>query len=171
MRLAVALALLLATPAYAWNEPNDIQGVPWGATQATLQAKLQETHDPVQCDSAEFCNTGKVNFGPVRVSIAYFFPKDGQFEMAVISFNPSDYNRLLTVFLKRYGQPASTREERMQVPKTCSTTSNRLAQWAGDRVLIDLRQYASPTEGRATIMLKTLHDRDAAESRAEKEKG
>jgi len=171
MRAALALTLLLATPAFGWNEPTDIQGLPWGATQAELQAKLQDTRDPVRCDSPEFCKTRNVNFGPVRVSISYFFLKDGKFEMAVLSFKPSDYDQVLTVFRERYGQPVLTREERMRVPNSCATATNHIVHWSGDRVVIDLQQYQSPTEGRATIMLKAVQEREAAGTGTEKEKG
>jgi hypothetical protein len=38
--------------------------------------------------------------------------------------------------------------------------TNEIAEWSGERVVIDLRRFNSKNEGRATIMLKALRDRD-----------
>ena len=40
MKLARRL-LTLATPALAWNEPDNISGVRWGATQEDLRVQFQ----------------------------------------------------------------------------------------------------------------------------------
>ena len=53
MKLALALLLTLASPALAWNEPDSVGGVQWGATQEDLRGQLQRAGETVRCDSPE----------------------------------------------------------------------------------------------------------------------
>lgn len=158
MKIGFALVwLLLAAPALAWNEPGDVNGVSWGATQADLRAQFQQTGEAVSCNSPALCRVASARFGAVPVRISYFFMKDGKFEMAVITFNPADFNKLLAAFRDRYGEQGAMSEEPIQLA-ACGTTPNYTAHWAGDRVLIDLQRFGTKTEGRAVIMLKTARD-------------
>lgn len=42
----------------------------------------------------------------------------------------------------------------------CAKATNEIVEWSGERAVIDLRRFGSKNEGRATIMLKALRDRD-----------
>ena len=41
--VVILVAMLAADPAFAFNEPDSFRGVPWGASEDDLQAKLGET--------------------------------------------------------------------------------------------------------------------------------
>ena len=151
------LLLLLAQPAFAGNEPDGVHGVPWGATQETLKAKVQGAGDTVRCDSPELCRVGRARFGSVPVDITYLFPNDGTFEMAIVRFKAADYKKLLAVFVDLYGDPASARRERTRLGE-CAPTENLIFEWTGPRVVMDLRHFETRSEGRATIMLKALRE-------------
>ncbi len=71
MKLALALLLTLATPALAWNEPDSISGVQWGATQEDLRVQLQRAGETVRCDSPEMCVSLGVSFGSVPSTSVY----------------------------------------------------------------------------------------------------
>jgi hypothetical protein len=165
MKLALALLLTLATPAFAWNEPDSISGVQWGATQEDLRVQLQRAGEPLRCDSPEICVSLRTSFGPVPVDITYIFPNDGKLEMAIVTFRPTEYRKLRDVFVERYGTPMSTRKEKSG--RGCFQTTNEIAKWSGERVVIDLRRFNSKSEGRATIMLKELRDRDTEKEQKE----
>jgi hypothetical protein len=158
MKLALAILLTLATPALAWNEPDSISGVRWGATQGDLRVQLQRAGETVRCDSPELCVNLRASFGSVPVDIKYIFPKDGKLEMVILTFRPADYRKLRAVFVERYGEPMSAREE--AYGSGCMKPTNEIVEWSGERVVMDLRRFASMSEGRATIMLKALRDRD-----------
>ena len=164
MKLALALLLTLATPALAWNEPDSISGVRWGATQEDLRVQLQRVGETVRCDAPELCVSPRASFGPVPVDIMYFFSKDGKLEMAIVTFKPAEYRKLRDVFVERYGVPMSARKEKSG--PGCAQTTSEIAEWSGERVMINLRQFNSKNQGKATIMLKTLRERDT-----EKEQG
>ena len=66
----------------------------------------------------------------------------------------------------------SARKEKSGVG--CGEITNDIAEWSGERVVIDLRRFGSKNEGRATIMLKTLRERgpvDADRGKEPKEQG
>lgn len=158
MKLALALLLTLATPALAWNEPDSVSGVQWGATQEDLRVQLQRAGQTLRCDSPETCVSLRTSFGSVPVDIMYIFPKDGKLEMAIVTFRPAEYRKLRAVFVERYGAPMLTRKETSGLG--CTEGPNEIAEWSGEHVVIDLRRFSSKNEGRATIMLKVLRDRD-----------
>ena len=167
MKLALALLLTLATPALAWNEPDGVGGVRWGATQADLLIQLQRAGETVTCDSPGTCVSRRATFGSVPVDIMYIFPTDGKLEMAIVTFKPAEYRKLRDAFVERYGAPMLARKEKDG--RGCAQTTNEIAEWLGERVLIDLRQFNSKNEGRATIMLKALRERDSVDGDREKE--
>ena len=171
MRLALAvLLLLIARPALAGGEPDGVLGVPWDATQADLRSALQQGSDTVRCDSPEICRMTRARLGTVPVNVTYFVPKDGKFEMAIITFDPVDYEKLVALFVDRYGDPGSARWDQVQLSGCSAAIRNTVLEWAGSRVVMDLRNYESRTEGRATFMLKALRDRDAAAAGAPEKK-
>jgi hypothetical protein len=156
MRFALAiLVMIIAPPAFAWNEPDGVLGVPWGATQEQLRVKLQDAGQTPSCASPELCGGVRTLFGDAPVGVQYMFPKAGRFEMAVVTFKPEDYRKVRSAFIQRYGAPTSTRREPARI-RECGVKYNDVSQWSGDRVVINLKQYSSRSEGRATIMLKAI---------------
>ena len=108
--------------------------------------------------------------GTVSVNVTYFFPKDGKFEMAILTFDPADYEKLVALFVDRYGDPGSARLDQVQLGGCSAAITNTVLEWTGDRVLMDLRKFESKTEGRATFMLKAVRDRATAAVTAPKKK-
>src|SRR5215472_6300664 len=160
----------MAPPAFAASEPDGVLGVPWRATQADFRSALQRSADTVRCDSPEICRMTRARLGTVPVNVTYFVPKDGKFEMAIITFDPVDYEKLVVLFVDRYGDPGSARWDQVQLSGCSAAIRNTVLEWAGSRVVMDLRNYESKTEGRATFMLKALRDRDAAAAGAPEKK-
>jgi hypothetical protein len=161
MKFALALLLIIAPPAFAWNEPDGVLGVPWGATQEELRVKLQHAGQTPACASPELCGGIRTTFGDAPVGIQYIFPKAGKFEMAVVTFKPDDYRKVRSAFIQHYGVPTATRLERARIPG-CGAKYNDVAEWSGGRVVISLKRYNSKSEGRATIMLKALGEAEGA---------
>jgi hypothetical protein len=155
MKFALAFLLIIAPPAFAWNEPDGVLGIPWGATQEEFRVKLQHAGQTAACASPELCGGIRTTLGDVPVGIQYLFPKAGKFEMAVVTFKPDDYRKVRSAFIQHYGTPTVTRLERARIPG-CGAKYNDVAEWSGDRVVISLKRYNSKNEGRATIMLKAL---------------
>jgi hypothetical protein len=167
MKFALALLLIVAPPALAWNEPDGILGVPWGATQEELRAKLQHAGEPPKCLSAESCSGVRTTVGTVPVGVQYLFPNNGKFELAVFTFKPEDYRRVRLAFIERYGAPTASRVEPARAAG-CKGKLNHVAEWSGERVLIKMNQYNSRTEGRATIMLKAARDSEGTDAESDK---
>lgn len=158
--LSSLMVLLLAGPALAWSEPDDVRGVPWGATQADLRLKLSQAGDAVTCPSPQMCVTQRALFDKIPVKITYFFPNDGKLAVAVLTFRTGEYVHVRQAFDGRFGGPTSTREEAIE-PMACTKAVNEIADWSGERVTISLRQYATKTEGRAMIVFKSLAESPA----------
>lgn len=149
------IMLLLASPALAWNEPDNVHGVPWGATQDELRLKRSLAGDAVTCPSPQMCVTQRTLFDKIPVKITYLFPNDGKLAVAMLTFRTGEYVHILDAFVGRFGQPEAKREEAIE-PQACTKAVNEIADWSGERVTITLRQYATKTEGRATIVFKSL---------------
>jgi hypothetical protein len=81
-------------------------------------------------------------------------------DMAVLTFKPDDYGKVRAALVQRYGMPTSTRLEPQRIPG-CGMRKNDIAQWSGDRVVVNLRRFISQNEGRATIMLKGARDSES----------
>jgi hypothetical protein len=160
--LAVAAsAVVLATPALAWNEPDSFRGVPWGATQEVARDLLSK-REGIVCSDNGGCFTQDGKVGPVSVGIAYEFG-EGKLEAAILSFAPRDYDALLAIFRERYGAPTEVRNESaitMSDGSVVYTNVNPIATWTGRRVDIVLRRYGlRPERGEATITLKMAVER------------
>ena len=97
----------------------------------------------------------------------YIFPTDGKLEMAIVTFKPAEYRKVRAVFVERYGTPMLARKETSG--QGARGLPMRIVEWWGERVVIDLRQFNSKNEGRATIMLKALRDRGTVDGDRDKE--
>ena len=111
MKLALAHPADSSHPRARVERARQHQRRPWGATQEDLRVQLQRAGETVRCDSPELCVNLRASFGSVPVDIKYIFPKDGKLEMVILTFRPADYRKLRAVFVERYGEPMSAREE------------------------------------------------------------
>jgi hypothetical protein len=151
---ALALALLLlASPALAWNEPENFRGIPWGATMDQAQETLLKTWPagvtPPDCsrETGVCGHPGKL--GPIDVTFIYSFKED-RFAFAQVRFKTIDYDTVRRVFEERYGTPTLRQSDQIW--------------WKGENASVLLRRVGSRAmEGSALIALKSAVDKNTAE--------
>jgi hypothetical protein len=163
--LAAALAVMLTGPVLAWDEPDAVRGLTWGASQEDLRRVAKDRGDPaLLCASAapyETCTTGG-DLGSVRVTFHYRF-RDDKFVSAALGFPPTDFSRIRAIFVERYGAPTKRREERFETRSRLRAT-NQVLVWEGRKVMLELRLYGRTLDtGLADITLRGEADRLEAE--------
>ena len=115
MRLALAMTLVVvaAGTALAWDEPDAVRGLTWGASQEDLRRVAKDRGEPAPlCAAAaphETCTHG-AEIGSVRATIHYRF-RDDKFVSASLGFLPTDFSLIRTIFVERYGELTKRREE------------------------------------------------------------
>jgi hypothetical protein len=157
-----ALLLLVVTgSALGWNEPDDFRGVPWGASLQEARTLLESKGEEPDC-RIDRCNVPG-SIGPTRLLIEYIFIEN-KFTLAMLTFLPSQYEMLHTIFSDRYGPPTWIEDEEVRTGMGVAYT-NQVATWAGDRVVIELERYGSTINyGRAMISLKEFLDKEREET-------
>lgn len=180
------LSSLLAPGAQAWNEPNAVLGVPWGASRPeTLKILLKRSQDStVPKDMRDVfrpeCPNGNPDLclmatyiGPVIVLARFWFPH-GKFATAhlTLDFNPTDYANLRQIFIERYGSPTSTTTGKVKTKIGGEFPDEKLS-WSGPKVFILLEKYCCDTTktSLATLMLQSEAAKAADEQRRRLEKG
>ena len=95
--------------------------------------------------------TGPVIFGDSSVQAIYSFRAD-HFVSVAVNYSSKDFDRIVTVFIERYGAPTS--EERPPFKSLDGfNTTNQILRWDGPVIAIVLRRYAvETTEGLGSIM-------------------
>ena len=116
--------------------------------------------------------SSRPTIGPVNVLAIYrFTPGADKLEQVLLSFDPTHYETLLTIFKERYGAPSSVQERTVQNRMGAKFT-NESAIWNGERVTITLSRYGSKLDkGLAGISLKAAHERQREESEKALKKG
>ena len=175
MRLALAMTLIVvaAGTALAWDEPDAVRGLTWGASQEDLRRVAKDRGEPAPlCASAaphETCTTGG-EIGSVRATIHYRF-RDDKFVSAALGFLPTDFSMIRTIFVERYGEPTKRREERFQTWSR-QKAMNPVLVWEGRKVNVELRMYGRTlSTGLAEIVLRSEMDRLDAERSKSIKKG
>ena len=167
MKLALAMTLVVvaAGAALAWDEPDAVRGLTWGASQEDLRRVAKDRGEPAPlCAPApphETCMTGG-EIGSVRATIHYRF-RDDKFVSTALGFLPTDFSLIRAIFVQRYGDPTKRREERFQTRSRLKAT-NPVLVWEGRKVMIQLRMYGRTLDaGLAEIVLRSEMDRLDAE--------
>jgi hypothetical protein len=168
MRLALALALvlLLASPAFAFNEPDGFRGLKWGATKDDLDAAAMKRGDAtVLCPPSRpphaICST-EVMIGPAPAMVDYRF-RDERFVAVSVRFQPDQFSGVAETFILRYGPPTKRSQEPVQTRGGARLT-NDILRWTGKAVVIELRRYAaSADEGSAYLWTQAEFARMLAE--------
>ena len=151
---ALALALLLlASPALAWNEPENFRGIPWGATMPQAQGTLLKTWPagvtPPDCSRETGVCSHPGQLGPVEVTYLYSFKED-RFSFAEVRFQTIDYETVRRIFEERYGAPTLRHGD--------------LNSWKGESVSVLLQRIGSrPMEGLGLITVKSAVSKETAE--------
>jgi hypothetical protein len=155
MKLAfvVAMALVAAPAALAFNEPDNFRGIPWGSTMDQAQETLLKTWPagvtPPHCsrETGVCGHPGKL--GPVDVTYIYSF-KDDRFSFAQVRFKTIDYDTVRRIFEERYGTPTLRQSDQNW--------------WKDENASVLLRRVGSRAmEGSALIALKSAVDKNTAE--------
>jgi hypothetical protein len=162
--LVVVLLLPVGTAsAAAWDEPDNFRGVPWGTSSTEARTLLESSGEKTDCFGRRACVTARAKAGPAPVSITYMFDDD-KFTMAMLTFTPTHYEALRTIFSDRYGPSSAIRDEQLKTRMGVAYT-NQVATWAGERVVIELRRYGNKVDqGRAVISLKEALDKKREET-------
>jgi hypothetical protein len=175
MRLAFSMTLVViaASTALAWDEPDAVRGLTWGASQEDLRRVAKDRGEPAPlCTFAapyDTCTTGG-EIGPVRATIHYRF-RDDKFVSAALGFLPTDFSLIRPIFVERYGDPTKRREERFQTWSRVKAM-NPVLVWQGRKVNIELRMYGRTLNtGLAEIALRSEVDRLDAERSKSIKKG
>ena len=164
------LLLAIAASPAAWEEPDNFRGVPWGMSMREAQALLESKGEKPDCSSRRFCFTFRTSIGPTLARISYVF-EDDKFTSALLTFAPTQYEALRTIFSDRYGPPTSIRDEELKT-RMGAAYLNQISTWAGDKVVIRLRRYSSKIdEGSALIALKEALDKRREETEKAIKKG
>ena len=169
MPIVSALLLLLAMgSAVGWDQPDRFRGVPWGASLQEARTLLKSKGEEPDC-WIDRCHA-PASIGPTRPFIEYFF-RDNKFTLAILTFLPSEYEALRTIFSDRYGPPTSIEDEEVKTGLGLAYT-NQVATWAGARVVIELERYGSTVKyGRGMISLKEFLDKEREETERAINKG
>lgn len=170
LALAVTVAVVLTSPALAFNEPDGFRGLKWGASVDDLVDSSSKRGDAtVLCPPSgslyAICSTEAV-IGPAPASVDYRF-RDGRFVSVAVRFQPAQFSGIAETFVQRYGPPTKRSQESVQTLGGARLT-NDVLRWSGKAVAIELRRYGpSVDEGSAGLwtqaeLARVLADRDKA---------
>lgn len=154
-RIVLAVSLMLAAPALAWDEPGHFRGVPWGASVEDAKAKVPTlTCLPLMGTCREF-----FELGPARVYGFWTF-RNGGFDQVNLTFVAGQYPEVKAIFLARYGEPTTQRTQPIRSGEP--PVQNEILEWTGERVSIELRRFHRGTEqGAATLRTKAGLEEEA----------
>ena len=156
------LCVLLVGGAMAIAEPESFRGVRWGASEKQLRSTLggpeRTGHEidfcytipPEDRQLGDRACTGRFILGGIAVQAIYGFRADN-FVSVALNYRSQDFERIVAVFIERYGAPTS--EERPPFRSLDGfKTTNRILRWSGPVIAIVLRRYAvETTDGLGSI--------------------
>jgi hypothetical protein len=145
--VVVALVLLFAAivgTALGFNEPDGFRGVPWGATEAQVRKAIHVSAcDDIAASERWMGNRycfAELSIGDVSVEATYTF-RGNKFVRVGLHFAPRTFDRMLSIFRERYGEPTRTKRD--------------FAEWAGVKVSITVQRYLSQgTSGFAMLVTR-----------------
>jgi hypothetical protein len=140
--IAVGTLLILASTVFAWNEPDNFRGVPWGASEQ----QVREKNTGMLCYDAKGNPLGEracgveITIGSVPTSTFFVF-RNGKFMTVLLTFEPKDFSEMEGIFAERYGKPTRTEELEGRTPAGLSFV-DIVHEWTGQRIHIMLKKYA-----------------------------
>jgi hypothetical protein len=147
--LVLLIVVSFSREGYAWNEPTDFEGVPFGSSELALYQHLQvlwkklENSHCVNTTSTRFGErlcVGHMTIGPISTIAAFFFRSDA-LSVVALKFNPPDFTAVESLFRERYGSPTKVKEDVIRIGAG-STIMNRTVFWLGSRNSIMLDKYS-----------------------------
>jgi hypothetical protein len=164
--LVVLLCGVGPSVAHAWDEPKGLQGIPWGASQATA-----EKHLALRCMTDEGClgptlmiRTAK-GLVPTKLLLR-FEPGGGGLEAYSMRFAPEDFELLRAAFIELYGKPT--------LPPSRAKGSgleNEMLYWKGEAVVIQLNKYVNVNEGLTARGIAIVETRKAWQRKQDTKSG
>jgi hypothetical protein len=160
---AVLILVVGASSTYAFNEPDGFRGVPWGASEDVLRARLGEMGpDGRWRDASCFEYPDETRWlgdracrhtfllEDIRVDALYAF-RDARFVRVLLTFRSADFNRIVAVFVERYGPPTTETHEAFRTQGGLDSV-NRILAWLGPNVAITLNRHGGKiAEGAAMV--------------------
>lgn len=168
--IVISLGASLVQAEWA-KEPTGYRGVPFGASQATAMATLDNLNVCTKDTGGGIlaCTDGRNTFhlGRTRIRERVFFP-DGTLVQVILDFSSDDYAFIRSVFVEKFGEAGSTKAQSFPT-KGGATFENEVAVWEGKDVVVMLERFGgSVDESRAIISTKQFIEAEAR--RAENER-
>jgi hypothetical protein len=149
----VVLGLGVAAKTVAFDDPDGFRGVPWGASEEELRAKLGGVSADGRWRGVSSCFgvpadqrwlgdrlcSGAFLLGDVKVDATYKF-RGGRFAGVLLTFESGHYERIARIFVDRYGPPTGT-EERPYRTQGGAQSTNQILEWKGALVLINVQRH------------------------------
>ena len=152
-----------ASSTHAFNEPDGFRGVPWGANEDVLRARLGEMgSDGRWRDASCFEYPAETRWlgdracrdtfmlEDIKVDAIYAF-RDARFVRVLLTFRSADFDRIVTIFVERYGPPTTDTHEAFKTRGGLDSV-NRVMAWLGPNVAITLNRFGNKiVEGAAMV--------------------
>jgi hypothetical protein len=140
-RLAVVcLMSLLAVSIWAEDSaskaPTGFRDVPFGAEISAARSKLEFIGCETPNSEISMCHVEDFNLGDVSVVNQLIF-KNNRFVAGTISFKPTDYEYVKSVFVEKYGTPSSKR----------ATENGEVLKWTFSTTVVLLMQRSTASDG------------------------
>jgi hypothetical protein len=127
------------SPAEWPKEPTSFQGVPFGVSRQTADAKFKFLQCyPHNVDETE-CSGDVIPIGPVNAVPQFTFNSRNQFVAIRLSQYTHEFDYLKDIFIERYGKPTTTRSG---VSKTGVPAPNELLIWQGQAINVTLLRHS-----------------------------
>jgi hypothetical protein len=167
----LVVALFLPLPVHAWDEPDAFRGVPWGASEETLNAKIPSTcFKPGGDFLGDRVCSASFTIGEVPVKALLYLRSDS-FVGVSLFFDPRHFSVIEGAFKGRYGPPTRSEEEQGKTRGGLEFV-NQVHEWQGTKVYIRLRKYSGKiTESNATIQTATETEERIKRFQERKKKG
>jgi hypothetical protein len=164
--LVVLLCGVGPSVVHAWDEPKGLQGIPWGASQATAEKHLAlHCMTDVGCLGPTLMIRTAKGLVPTK-SLLLFEPGVGGLEGYTLRFDPQDFELLRAAFIELYGKPTQPPLR----PKG-NGLENELLYWKGEAVVIQLNRYVNVNTGKTTNGIAIVETRKAWQRRQDAKSG
>jgi hypothetical protein len=148
-RLAIAAAAALAS-GFAFADPLDFKGLPFGSSMAEIRDKFPEADCRVT--SIAGCVISNSTYAAEPAIAIVLALVDGTFQRASVRFKPESFERIAGALTSKYGQPAERNESAFETVGGLKAQQVAML-WTLPEGRIMIRRYAGRiTEGSLSIM-------------------
>lgn len=166
----VAIVMILATGAHAFDEPTEFRGLKFGESIKTQLPECDSVYRPllerpICLDASHGLSVIKnLMIGKTILVDAFATEVDEKLASIYMETSSSNFNMLMDIFRERYGSPTQV-QETTWTSKAGRTLPNTIVAWRGDNIHITATQLGA-TLNKSSIVITTKASRDrAAEKR------